>query len=263
MTTIERLVGAGIDRIDGPAKVRGTAPYAYEQDPGEPIAHLALVQSTVNRGRITKLDPTRAEALPGVLAVLTPANAPRLFGDLDSDLPVLQSLDVHYQGQVVAAVVAETPEVARAAVGEVAVGYAAEPPDVRLPPDRPDLYAPGKLMAGYETDSVIGDVDGALAAAAVTVDATYETPTQHNNPIEMHTSMARWDGDILTLWDANQGPHNIVNDLVTAFGLSGGEQVRIISPYVGGAFGAKAFTHPNQGWPRWPRGSWAAPSSWS
>ena len=68
-------------------------------------------------------------------------------------------------------------------------------------------------MAGFETDSVIGDVDGALAAAAVTVDATYETPTQHNNPIETHTTMARWDGDSLTLWDANQGPHTIVRDL--------------------------------------------------
>jgi xanthine dehydrogenase YagR molybdenum-binding subunit len=245
MTTMDRLVGAGIDRIDGPAKVRGTAPYAYEQDPGEPIAHLAVVQSTVNRGRITRQDPSRAEAMTGVIAVLTPANAPRLSGDLTSDLPVLQSLDVHYQGQVVAAIVAETSEIAKAAVGAVLVEYASQPPDVALTTDRPDLYAPEKLMAGFDTDSVIGDVDGALAAAAVTVDATYETPTQHNNPIEMHTSMARWDGDSLTLWDANQGPHNIVKDLATGFGLDAG-QVHIISPYVGGAFGSKAFTHPNQ-----------------
>jgi xanthine dehydrogenase YagR molybdenum-binding subunit len=245
MTTIDRVVGAGIDRVDGPAKVRGTAPYAYEQDPGEPITHLAVVQSTVNRGRISRLDPTRAEAMPGVIAVLTPANAPRLGDGLASDLPVLQSLDVHYQGQVVAAVVAETSEIAKAAVGAVEVEYVAEPPDVVLSTDRPDLYAPEKLMAGYDTDSVIGEVDGALAAAAVTVDATYETPTQHHNPIEMHTSMARWDGDSLTLWDADQGPHNIVNDLVTGFGVEAG-QVRVISPYVGGAFGSKAFTHPNQ-----------------
>ncbi|SOE01594.1 xanthine dehydrogenase family protein molybdopterin-binding subunit [Blastococcus haudaquaticus] len=245
MTTMDRLVGAGVDRIDGPAKVRGTAPYAYEQDPGEPIAHLAVVQSTVNRGRISRLDPSRAEALPGVLAVLTPANAPRLGKGLASDLPVLQSLDVHYQGQVVAAVVAETSEIAKAAVGAIAVGYDAEPPDVALSPDREDLYAPEKLMAGFATDSIIGDVDGALAAAVVSIDATYETPTQHHNPIEMHTSMARWDGDSLTLWDADQGPHNIVNDLVTGFGLDAG-QVRVISPYVGGAFGSKAFTHPNQ-----------------
>jgi xanthine dehydrogenase YagR molybdenum-binding subunit len=245
MTTIDRVVGAGIDRIDGPAKVRGTAPYAYEQDPGEPICHLAVVQSTVNRGRISRLDPKRAEAMPGVLAVLTPANAPRLGEGLASDLPVLQSLDVHYQGQVVAAVVAETSEIAKAAVGQVLVEYAAGEPDVVLSPERDDLYAPEQLMAGFDTDSVMGDVDGALAAAAVTVDATYETPTQHNNPIEMHTSMARWDGDTLTMWDANQGPHNVVNDLATGFELDRG-QIRVISPYVGGAFGSKAFTHPNQ-----------------
>jgi len=245
VTTLDRVVGAGIPRVDGPQKVRGTAPYAYEQDPGEPICHLAVVQSTVNRGRITRLDPTRAEAVNGVLAVLTPANAPRLSGDLASDLPVLQSLDVHYQGQIVAAVVAESSEIARDAVGEVVVEYAAEPPDVALSVDRPDLYAPEKLMAGFDTDSVIGDVDGALASAPVSVDVTYSTPTQHNNPIEMHTSMARWDGDSLTLWDADQGPHTIEKDLVAAFDLEP-DQVRVISPYVGGAFGSKAFTHPNQ-----------------
>jgi len=199
MTTVERAVGADVARIDGPLKVRGAAAYAYEQDPGEPITHLAVVQSTVNRGRITRLDPTRAEAMTGVIAVLTPANAPRLGEGLKSDLPVLQSLDVHYQGQVVAAVVAETSEIGKAAVGAVVVEYAAQPPDVALGTDRPDLYAPPKLMAGFETDSVIGDVDGALAAAAVSIDATYETPTQHNNPIGMRTSMARWDGDSLTL----------------------------------------------------------------
>ena len=121
MTTLDRLVGAGVERLDGPAKVRGTAPYAYEQDPGEPICSIAVVQSTVNRGRITRLDPAAAEALPGVLAVLTPATAPRLGEGLASDLPVLQSLDVHYQGQIVAAVVAESSEIAKAAVGLVAV----------------------------------------------------------------------------------------------------------------------------------------------
>jgi xanthine dehydrogenase YagR molybdenum-binding subunit len=246
MTTLDRVVGAGIDRIDGPAKVRGTAPYAYEHhDSDAEVTHLAAVQSTVNRGRITRIDTSGAEAVPGVLAVLTHENAPRLSGDLASDLGVLQTPDVHYQGAVVAAVVAETAEVAKDAVGKVVVEYAAHAPDVRLAADRPDLYAPEKLMAGFETDSVIGDVDAALAAAAVTVDATYRTPTQHNNPIEMHATVARWDGDRLTMWDANQGPHNILNDIVEAFDLQP-DQVRIISPYVGGAFGSKAFTHPHQ-----------------
>jgi xanthine dehydrogenase YagR molybdenum-binding subunit len=246
MTTIDRVVGAAVDRIDGPAKVRGTAPYAYEHfgtDDG--VTWLAAVQSTVNSGRVTRIDGTRALALPGVLAVLTHQNALRLSGELPSDLGVLQTPDVHYQGQVVAAVVAETAEIARAAVGAVDVEYDAQPPDVRLSADREDLYAPEELMAGFATDSVIGDVEGALAAAAVVVDATYATPTQHNNPIEMHCTVARWDGDELTMWDANQGPHNILNDITEAFSLQP-EQVHIISPYVGGAFGSKAFTHPHQ-----------------
>jgi xanthine dehydrogenase YagR molybdenum-binding subunit len=246
MTTTDRVVGAGVDRIDGPAKVRGTVPYAYEHHGAdEPVTYLAAVQSTVNRGRITRIDGSRALAMPGVLVVLTHENALRLSADLSTDLGVLQTPDVHYQGQVVAVIVAETPEVARAAVGAVEVGYDAQPPDVRLSADRDDLYAPEELMAGFETDSVVGDVDGALAAAAVTIDATYETPTQHNNPIEMHCTVARWDGDQLTMWDANQGPHNILNDVVEGFSLQP-DQVQIISPYVGGAFGSKAFTHPHQ-----------------
>ena len=245
MTTTERLIGAAVPRIDGPAKVRGTAPYAFEHDPGERFAHVAVVLSTVARGRVSALDPAEAEGMPGVLAVLTPANAPRLADDLEPDLAVLQSLDVHYRGQIVAAVVAETSEIARDAAARVRVEYAAEEPDVALSVDRADLYAPEQLMAGFATDSVIGDVDGALAAAAVTVDATYETPTQHNNPIETHTTIARWDGDSLTVWDANQGPHTIVRGLAQAFGLDPA-QVRVVSPYVGGAFGSKAFPHPNQ-----------------
>jgi len=246
MTTLDRVVGAGVDRIDGPAKVRGTAPYAYEHfSADDGVVWLAAVQSTVSSGRVARIDGTRALAVPGVLAVLTHENAPRLSDELSTDLGVLQTADVHYQGQVVAAVVAETAEVARDAVGAVTVEYAAQSPDVRLSADRDDLYAPEQLMAGFETDSVIGDVDGALAAAAVTVDATYSTPTQHNNPIEMHCTVARWEGDQLTMWDANQGPHNILNDVVEGWSLDA-DQVHIISPYVGGAFGSKAFTHPHQ-----------------
>jgi xanthine dehydrogenase YagR molybdenum-binding subunit len=256
VTTTERLVGAGVARIDGPAKVRGRAPYAFEQDPGERLAFLAVVQSTVNRGRITRLDPAAAEEMRGVLAVLTPANAPRLSDETEARLAVLQSLDVHYQGEVVAAVVAETSEIARDAASRVVVEYAAEEPDVHLSVDRDDLYAPEKLMAGFETDSVMGDVDGALAAAAVTVDATYETPTQHNNPIEMHTTMARWDGDSLTLWDANQGPHNLLRDLTTGFGIDQGE-LRVISRTSAGRSERRRSRTPTRCSPLWRRGWWA------
>ncbi|MFC7571080.1 xanthine dehydrogenase family protein molybdopterin-binding subunit [Klenkia terrae] len=205
---------------------------------------VALVQSTVAKGRITSIDVSAAQAVPGVLAVLTHEDAPRL-GDVAEELLVLQSDRVQYAGQPVAVVVAETSEVARDAVGRVVVRYDAQRPDVDLRADRDDLYPPEKLMGGFETDSVIGDVDAALAAAPVSVDVTYETPNEHNNPIEMHATVARWDGDVLRMWDANQGPHNLVPVITEAFGITA-DQLHITSPYVGGAFGSKAFTHVHQ-----------------
>jgi xanthine dehydrogenase YagR molybdenum-binding subunit len=242
--TTERAVGSDVRRIDGPAKVRGLAPYAYEHEVDGSAVFVALVQSTVAKGRITSIDVSAAQAVPGVLAVLTHEDAPRL-GDVAEELLVLQSDRVQYAGQPVAVVVAETSEVARDAVGRVAVRYDAQRPDVDLRADRDDLYPPEKLMGGFETDSVIGDVDAALAAAPVSVDVTYETPNEHNNPIEMHATVARWDGDVLRMWDANQGPHNLVPVITEAFGITA-DQLHITSPYVGGAFGSKAFTHVHQ-----------------
>ncbi len=237
-------IGRDVRRIEGPAKVRGRAPYAYEHELGSAPAFVVIVGSTVATGAVTAIDTAAARALPGVLAVLTHENAPRL-GEVADELRVLQSPAVQYAGEPVAAVVAETSEVARDAAARVVVGYQQQAPDVLLSPERDDLYPPGQLMAGYATDSVIGDVDGALAAAPVTLDVTYTTPHQHNNPIEMHATVARWDGDVLRMWDANQGPHNLVPVLTAAFGITE-EQLHIVSPYVGGAFGSKAFAHVHQ-----------------
>ncbi|SDN48924.1 xanthine dehydrogenase YagR molybdenum-binding subunit [Klenkia soli] len=242
--TTERAVGSDVRRIDGPAKVRGLAPYAFEHEVDGTAVFVALVQSTAAKGRITSIDTSAAQALTGVLAVLTHENAPRL-GDVADEVVVLQSDRVQYVGEPVAAVVAETSEVARDAAARVVVTYDAQTPDVELRTDRDDLYAPEQLMAGFETDSVIGDVDAALAAAPVGVDITYETPNQHNNPIEMHATVARWDGDVLRMWDANQGPHNLVPVITEAFGITE-DRLHIVSPYVGGAFGSKAYTHVHQ-----------------
>jgi xanthine dehydrogenase YagR molybdenum-binding subunit len=244
MTTTERAVGSDVRRLDGPDKVRGRAPYAYEHELDAQAVFVAIVQSPVARGRVTAVDGSAAEAVSGVLAVLTHENAPRL-GDVVEELRVLQSDVVQYAGEPVAVVVAETSEVARDAVGLVRVEYESTDPDVVLSADRDDLYAPEKLMAGFETDSVIGDVDAALAEAPVSVDVVYSTPNQHNNPIEMHATVARWDGDVLRMWDANQGPHNLVPVITEAFGITE-DQLHITSPYVGGAFGSKAFTHVHQ-----------------
>jgi xanthine dehydrogenase YagR molybdenum-binding subunit len=233
----QRVVGAAIDRVDGPLKVTGAARYAYEH-PVEDVAYAVGVQSTIAKGRIVSVDASAALTLEGVIGVLSHEDAPRLRTD-DAELAVLQSDAVAFRGQFVAVVVAGTPEIARHAAALVQVRYEQEPHDVVLGADRCDLDVP----PGDDADSDDGDVDAGRAEATMVVDHTYATPAEHNNPIEPHATIAIWEGsDRLTLYDANQGSHSISDDVADAFGLEG-EQVRVISPYVGGAFGSKNFTH--------------------
>src|SRR5258705_459485 len=244
-----RAIGAPLDRIDGPLKVTGAAKYAYEY-PVAGVTYVFPVQSTIAKGRIVSIDASAARALPGVLAALSHENAPRLhpvdipvIGQRDQDLAVFQSDVVTYRGQVVAAVVAETLEVARQAASLVTVRYEEQPHDVELRADRGDLYAPETLVQGTETDTTQGDIAAALAAAPVSTDRTYTTPAEHNNPLEPHATVAVWDdGQSVTLYDANQGADWIRAEVAEAFGLTP-EHVRVIAPYVGGRFGYKAFAH--------------------
>lgn len=243
MSVLVHTVGAPLDRVDGHAKVTGTARYAYEHQL-EKAAYLAVVTSIVARGRIASIDTAAAEGLPGVLAVLTHQNAPRLTPHASAELSVLQSDNVAFRGQVIGAVVATTSEVARQAADLVDVDYLAEHHNVVLRADAPDLYRPERINAGLPTDTATGDFDGAFAEAELRVDATYTTPTQHHNAMEPHATVAVWTDEGLMLFDADQGPHRIRDDVAGAFGLDP-VRVRVISPYVGGGFGSKAFTHPH------------------
>src|SRR5713226_4573752 len=238
-----RAIGAPLDRIDGPKKVTGTATYAFEP-PVEGVTYAFPVQSTIAKGRIVSIDVSAARALPGVVTVLSHENAPRLAALDNAELAVFQSDAIAYHGQFVAVVVAETLEIARQAAGLVMVRYEEQPHDVELRADRADLYKPEKVNPSYETDTFSGDVEAALAHAAVTLDHTYTTPAYHNNPLEPHATVATWSDDGVTLYDANQGAHRICDDVAQAFRLPS-ERVRVISPYVGGGFGSKAFTHPH------------------
>jgi xanthine dehydrogenase YagR molybdenum-binding subunit len=237
MSLAQRAIGAPLDRVDGPLKVTGAAKYAYEHEV-EDVAYASLVQSSIARGRVVSVDTTAALALDGVAGVLSHENAPRLQTE-DGELRVLQSDAVAFRGQIVAIVVAATPEAAQHAARLVEVQYETEDHDVELSSARDDLVPP----PGDDADAEQGDVAQALAEAAVVVEHTYTTPTEHNNPIEQHATIAVWEGeDRVTLYDSNQGSHNISDDVADAFGLEG-DQVRVISPYVGGAFGSKNFTH--------------------
>jgi xanthine dehydrogenase YagR molybdenum-binding subunit len=242
--TLDRpAVGTAMPRVEGLEKVTGAARYAVEHHV-EGVVHAALVQSTVAKGMVRAVDPAAALALPGVLAVMWHENAPRVADDDDLELAVLQRPDVAYRGQIVAVAVADSLEAAREAAALVHVDYEAASHDVELTADHPKLYKPDKVNPAFDTDTERGDVEAALAAAATTIDATYSTPAQHNNPMEPHATLALWrDGD-LTLYESTQGAPMARNAIAKVLGLEP-ERVRVIAPHVGGGFGAKGTPKPN------------------
>ncbi len=238
-----RAIGAPLDRIDGPQKVRGAAPYAYEHHAENPL-YLYPLHSDVARGRVARIDTSEAGAMPGVVLVLTHENAPRLADTSDKELAILQSDEVAFRGQYVGAVVAETFEVARHAAQIVNISYDEEPHDVKLRADRDDLYTPEQLSDGSPSDTEEGDFDEAFSSAAVKLDETYATPMEHNNPMEPHTTVAVWEGGELTLYESTQGPHPVRVTVAPILGLDP-SRVRVVAPYVGGGFGSKGLPHAN------------------
>ena len=242
LTQTPASVGTDVPRIDGEAKVLGMAKYSYEQVAENPL-HLFALQSTVARGRVTTIDTAAAEALEGVVVVVTHLNAPRLADTSDGEYTVLQSDGVAFRGQIIGAVVAETPEVARHAAELVRVEYDVHEHDTELREDHPDLYEPGVVNPAYPTDSEDGPVDDALRQAAVLVDQRYTTPMEHNNPMEPHSCISLWEeGPRLTVHDSTQGAHGVARTLAKVFGIAK-DDIRVIAPYVGGGFGSKGMPH--------------------
>src|SRR6266516_258494 len=197
MQTTIHATGAPLNRIDGVQKVTGAAKYAYEY-PVEGVTYVFPVQSTIARGRVVSIDASAARALPGVIAVLSHENAPRLAPLDDAELAVFQSDAVAYHGQFVAAVVAGTLEVARQAASLVVVHYQEQPHDVELRADRGDLSTPERLSNGDETDTRSGDVEAAMASSPISLDHTYTTPAEHHNPLEPHATTAIWSDEGVT-----------------------------------------------------------------
>jgi xanthine dehydrogenase YagR molybdenum-binding subunit len=241
--TATGAVGSPLRRIEGREKVTGAARYAYEYDPGN-VAYAVLVQSTIARGEIKAVDGSRALGLAGVSAVIWAGNAPRLAQDTEGELAVLQSPRVAYRGQIVAVVVADSLETARQAQGLLEIDYAPESHDVLLREDHPDLYKPDKVNPAFATDTDRGDFEAAYSGAPVTVDETYRTPAQHNNPMEPHATVAHWQGeDALVVYDSNQGSSSVRRVLAETFELDP-ERVHVIAPHVGGGFGSKGQPRP-------------------
>ena len=232
-----KVVGKPTDRIEGPLKTSGQAPYAYEQH--EAVANQAygfMVDSAIAKGRITHIDLDAAKAAPGVLAIVTAANAGKLGKGKYNAAPLLAGPEVQHYHQAVALVVAETFEQARAAAQRVKVDYVADKGQF----DLANVRDQGVEDKDELPDVTHGDFDTAFAAAPVQFDQTYTTPDQSHAMMEPHATLAAWKGDQLTLWTSNQMIAWSVDDVATTLGLPK-EKVRLISPYIGGGFGGKLF----------------------
>ncbi|WP_280434691.1 xanthine dehydrogenase family protein molybdopterin-binding subunit [Nocardia carnea] len=238
-------MGTPLTRLDGHAKVTGTAPYASEHPVEDPL-YLHPVQATVARGRVDAMDTGDALRLPGVVAALTVFDSPALADTSDGELSILQDDRVHFRGQLIGAVLAETAETARHGADLVRVEYRTESHHTELRADDPARYAPEQVNPTFSTDTEDGDVEAGLAAAEVRIDRTYTTPAEHNNPMEPHACIARWDESSgrpqVTLYDSTQGVHTVRSTLAPLFGLEP-PQLRVLAPHVGGGFGSKGAPH--------------------
>jgi xanthine dehydrogenase YagR molybdenum-binding subunit len=235
-----KVVGKATDRIDGKYKTTGTAPYAYERhDAVASPAYGYIVPASIPKGRIVSMDLARAKAAPGVRAIVTAANAGKLTKGKFNTAKLLGGPDIEHYHQAIAVVLADTFEQARSAAALVKVRYAKTRGHFDLQEAKDTLKKP-KGKPDSPPDTHIGDFDGGFAAAPVKLDEVYSTPDHAHAMMEPHASMALWDGDKLTLWTSNQMIHWGKQDMARTLGIPE-DNVRLISPYIGGGFGGKLF----------------------
>ncbi|WP_347302887.1 xanthine dehydrogenase family protein molybdopterin-binding subunit [Croceibacterium sp. TMG7-5b_MA50] len=248
-------IGQPVSRLDGPQKVAGQATFAAEFAL-EGMCYAALSYSTIARGRIASIDTVAAEAAPGVILVMTHRNAPRLKdpplfmtaakAGMGDSSPIMQDARIHWNGEPVALVLAETQEQADHAKSLIAVTYEVEEAKTSFDEAKASGTIPSQFM-GHPLHAAVGDAEAAFAAAPVKVDHTYATPPHSHNPIELHAVTLAWQEDadgreILRLHDTTQMVDNTAWSMAQIFGLEEA-QVRVTSPFVGGGFGSKGMWH--------------------
>ena len=235
-----KVIGKPTDRIDGPAKTTGTARYAYEYHEDAPnAAYGYVIGAAIAKGRIASVDASDAEAAPGVLGIVTAENAGKLDKGQFNTAKLLGGPEIDHYHQAVALVVAQTFEQAVAAAQLVRIQYDRSEGKFDLSAAKDTGIKP-KPGFGGPPDTAVGDFAGAFEAAPVQLDATYTTPDQSHAMMEPPASIAKWEGDKLTVWTANQMIAWSVGDLAKTLGIPK-ENVRLISPYIGGGFGGKLF----------------------
>ena len=239
--TVTRSAGPSRTRVEGPLKLTGAARYAADHRPGG-VLHAVLVGAPVAAGRLRGVDAAAALALPGVTAVLTAADLPA-FPELPPPTAVrrmpFSGDQIRYEGEPVAIVLAESVEAAEA--GRAAVVADCEP-------GTPVLTGQGRREPAMGDAEVVfdrGDVDAALGAAAIRVEQTYLQAARHHHAMETSGTVARWDGDRLTLWDSVQASSTVIPVVSAALGVDAAD-VHVIAPHTGGGFGAKGYIWPHE-----------------
>ncbi|HEY0060656.1 MAG TPA: aldehyde oxidoreductase molybdenum-binding subunit PaoC [Telluria sp.] len=233
-----KVVGQPVDRVDGPLKTTGTAPYTMDRhDVVANQAHGYIVGSAIPKGRIVSMDLAAAKAAPGVIAIVNAQNAGKLNKGSFNTALLLGGPRVDHYHQAVAIVVAETFEQARAAAHLISIKYEREEGVFDLQAVRKKAAAPKK---GGAAQTSVGNFEGAFASAAVRHDGDYATAHESHSMMEPHASIAAWDGDHLTLWTSNQMIAWSVGDLAKTLGIPK-SKVHVMSPYIGGGFGGKLF----------------------
>ena len=241
-------VGQPVSRIDGPIKVTGEAKFAAEFAPKQ-MVYAALAFSTIARGRIASLDTDAAKAAAGVVLVMSHENAPSLkpmplfltagkAGGGD-DLPILQDSEVHYNGQPIALVLAETLEQAEHAASLIHATYEIAPAVLSMEGGKADGTHQG-VMFGQPAHAEIGRPADDYAASVHKFEGAYTTPRHNHNAIEPHAVTLYWQDGELFMHDAVQAVDHVAWSVGEVFGLSE-DRVHVTSPYVGGGFGAKVL----------------------
>jgi xanthine dehydrogenase YagR molybdenum-binding subunit len=240
---VKPSVGTPIERVDARQKVTGAATYAADT-PVTRVAHAVIATSAIGKGTVTSLDVDAARAAPGVLAVITSANAPKVNAGKSGEAPnervlqLLQNAHVLYSDQPIAVVVADTLERAQHAAALITPRYDTTAVMATLEQGLGESFKP-KAMVHGDPDSTRGDFDSGILAATHKLDATYTTPNENHNPMEPHATIAVWQGgDRLTLYDATQGIFGVRQRMAEVFGIPK-ENIRVIDQFVGGGFGCK------------------------
>ena len=244
------LIGAPVTRIDGPLKVKGAAPFSAEF-PLQEMLYAAVAFSTIAKGSITSLDTAAAEAASGVKLVMTWKNAPKLkptplFNSSPkaagpSDLPIMQNSSIHWNGEAIALVLADTQEQADYAKSLIRATYQEEPAVTDFEQAIKNAREPKNIL-GEKPMVKEGDAESALSSAPHRVDAIFRTPRQNHNPIELHAVTLFWEDGELYVHDASQAVAQTAWTLAEVFKLDE-KKVHVSSPYVGGGFGSKTLWH--------------------